>query len=269
MNVEVAVEAVRLVNNLPHNLTQSMPADLYIPPHALHVILEEVFEGPLDLLLYLIKKHNLDILNIPVAAITHQYVHYIETMEVMEIDLAADYLEMAAFLTEIKSRMLLPRPAAEEEEEMDPRAELIRKLQAYEQIKIAAHELSILPQLGKDFFACSAGTDDIKVVKVQPDVSMHEVLLAFKDILKRVDLNVAHNIERESLTVREKMSYVLGILMNEKFVNFAEFFNSNEGKLGIVVTFLAILEMAREWVIEIVQAEPFAPIYVRLRSDDL
>jgi segregation and condensation protein A len=248
----------------------NLPSDLYIPPHALHVILEEVFEGPLDLLLYLIKKHNLDILDIPVAAITHQYVEYIELMEVMQIDLAADYLEMAAFLAEIKSRMLLPRPpSTEEEEEIDPRAELIRKLQAYEQIKVAAQELSMLPQMGKDFFTCSAGIEDITINKAHPDVSLHEVLSAFKDILRRVDLETAHNIERESLTVREKMSYVLGILMNEKFVNFAEFFNVSEGKLGLVVTFLAILEMAREWVIEIMQAEPFAPIYVRLRADDL
>lgn len=191
MNVEEAV-------NVASRAQAQLPADLYIPPHALHVILEEIFEGPLDLLLYLIKKHNLDILNIPVAAITHQYVQYIEMMEVMEIDLAADYLEMAAFLTEIKSRMLLPRPEIEDgQEEIDPRAELIRKLQAYEQIKIAAHELSLLPQLGKDFFICSAGIDEIKVAKVHPDVSLQEVLLAFKDILKRVDLNVSHSIERE------------------------------------------------------------------------
>ena len=253
-------EVVKLANNIP--------SDLYIPPHALHVILDEVFEGPLDFLLYLIKKHNLDILDIPVAAITRQYVEYIDLMEVLQIDLAADYLEMAAFLAEIKSRMLLPRQAESAEEELDPRAELIRKLQAYEQIKIAAQELNMLPQLGKDFFICSAGIDDITINKIQPDVSLHEVLLSFKDILKRVDLQVAHNIERESLTVREKMSYVLGILMNEKFVNFAEFFNLNEGRLGLVVTFLAILEMAREWVIEIMQAEPFGPIYVRLRADD-
>jgi len=248
----------------------NIPSDLYIPPQALHVFLDEVFEGPLDLLLYLIKKHNIDILNIPVATITHQYVEYIELMEVLQIELASDYLEMAAFLTEVKSRMLLPRPpASEEDEELDPRAELIRKLQAYEQIKIAAQELNMLPQLGKDFFACSAGIDDITINKAHPDVSLQEVLLAFKDVLKRVDLQTAHNIERESLTVREKMSYVLGILMNEKFVNFAEFFNASEGRLGLVVTFLAILEMAREWVIEIMQAEPFAPIYVRLRSDEL
>lgn len=242
------------------------PADLYIPPDAMRVILE-VFEGPLDLLLYLIKRHNLDILDIPVARITHQYVEYIELMQYMQLELVAEYLEMAALLAEIKSRMLLPRPKNPDEEEVDPRAELVRRLQEYEQIKSAAEKMSTLPRMGADMFPSNVIVPDLSSTKAHPDVDLKELLYAFKDVLKRADLQVAHNIEKEVLTVRERMSRILRQLQNDKFVNFVDFFDYSEGRLGLVVTFLAILELTREWVLELVQSEPFAPIYVRLRNE--
>lgn len=243
------------------------PEDLYIPPDAMRVILE-VFEGPLDLLLYLIKKHNLDILDIPVARITHQYIEYIELMEYMQLELVAEYLEMAALLAEIKSRMLLPKPKGADEEEVDPRAELVRRLQEYQQIKAAAEKMSELPRLGSDMFVSKAGIPDLSFAKEHPDVDLSELLYAFKDVLKRADLQTAHNIEKEVLTVRERMSRILRQLENDKFVNFVDFFDYSEGRLGLVVTFLAILELTREWVLELVQTEPFAPIYVRLRNNE-
>ncbi len=245
----------------------ALPDDLYIPPDAMRVILE-VFEGPLDLLLYLIKKHNLDILDIPVAKITHQYVEYIELMQFMQLELVAEYLEMAALLAEIKSRMLLPKPKNAEEEEVDPRAELVRRLQEYEQIKVAAERMSELPRMGCDMFASTVLLPDLSSTKPHPDVDLHELLYAFKDVLKRADLQTAHNIEKEVLTVRERMSRILRQLQSDKFVNFVDFFDYSEGRLGLVVTFLAILELTREWVLELVQSEPFAPIYVRLRNNE-
>lgn len=243
-----------------------LPEDLYIPPDAMRVILE-VFEGPLDLLLYLIRKHNLDILDIPVARITHQYVEYIELMQYMQLELVAEYLEMAALLAEIKSRMLLPKPKSLDEEEIDPRAELVRRLQEYEQIKSAAEKMSVLPRMGSELFASSVCLPDLSAVKAHPDVDLKELLYAFKDVLKRADLQTAHNIEKEVLTVRERMSRILRQLQSDKFVNFVDFFDYSEGRLGLVVTFLAILELTREWVLELVQSEPFAPIYVRLRNE--
>lgn len=243
-----------------------LPEDLYIPPDAMRVILE-VFEGPLDLLLYLIRKHNLDILDIPVARITHQYVEYIELMQYMQLELVAEYLEMAALLAEIKSRMLLPKPKSMDEEEADPRAELVRRLQEYEQIKSAAEKMSVLPRMGSELFASSVSLPDLSSVKAHPDVDLKELLYAFKDVLKRADLQTAHNIEKEVLTVRERMSRILRQLQSDKFVNFVDFFDYSEGRLGLVVTFLAILELTREWVLELVQSEPFAPIYVRLRNE--
>jgi segregation and condensation protein A len=243
-----------------------LPEDLYIPPDAMQVILE-IFEGPLDLLLYLIRKHNLDILEISVSRVTHQYIEYIELMNYMQLDLVADYLEMAALLTEIKSRMLLPRPSDAAEEDFDPRAELVRRLQEYEQIKNAAANLAVLPRLGADMFVSSASVPDLSISKPHPDVDLSELLYAFKDVLKRADLQTAHNIDREVLTVRERMSRILRQLQSDKFVNFVDFFDYSEGRLGLVVTFLAILELTREWVLELVQSEPFAPIYVRLRNE--
>lgn len=244
----------------------ALPEDLYIPPDAMRVILE-VFQGPLDLLLYLIKKHNLDILDIPVAHITHQYIEYIEMMQYMQLELVAEYLEMAALLAEIKSRMLLPKPKTANEEEIDPRAELVRRLQEYEQIKSAAEKLGELPRLGSEIFVCSADVPDLSITKAHPEVDLTELLYAFKDVLKRADMQTAHNIEKEVLTVRERMSRILRQLQNDKFVNFVDLFDYSEGRLGLVVTFLAILELTREWVLELVQSESFAPVYVRLRNE--
>jgi len=244
----------------------AFPEDLYIPPDAMRVILE-VFEGPLDLLLYLIKKHNLDILDIPVARITHQYIEYIELMQYTQLELVAEYLEMAALLAEIKSRMLLPKPKNMDEDEVDPRAELVRRLQEYEQIKVAAEKMAAMPRLGCDMFSSSVSIPDLSVAKVHPELDLTELLYAFKDVLKRADLQIAHNIEREVLTVRERMSRIMRQLQTDKFVNFVDFFDYSEGRLGLVVTFLAILELTREWVLELVQSEPFAPIYVRLRNE--
>lgn len=244
-----------------------LPEDLYIPPDAMQVVLE-IFEGPFDLLLYLIKRHNLDILDIPVAKITQQYVQYIDLMQVFQLELVSDYLEMAALLAEIKSRMLLPKPKVDGGEEVDPRVELVRRLQEYEQIKQAAENMAQLPRLGSDMFTSTVRVPDLSVSRVQPEVSLHELLYAFKDVLKRADLQVAHNIEKEVLTVRERMSRILQQLQEDTFVNFVNLFDYSEGRLGLVVTFLAILELTREWVLELVQAEPFAPIYVRLRNDE-
>ncbi len=242
----------------------TLPDDLYIPPDAMEVMLE-VFAGPLDLLLYLVKKHNLDILDIPVAMITEQYMEYIEMMETIKLELVAEYLEMAAMLTEIKSRMLLPKPSDMVEEE-DPRAELIRRLQEYERIKTAAENFEQLPRSGRELFSATAQAPELNIVKPQPEINLQEVLLAFKDVLKRVDLQTSHNIERETLSVRDRMSIVMARLKDDHFVEFANFFNLEEGKSGVVVTFLAILEMTKESILELVQSEPYAPIYVRLAS---
>ncbi len=240
----------------------AMPADLYIPPDAMEVILE-IFEGPLDLLLYLIRKHNLDILDIPVAEITRQYTEYVDLMTQFRLELAADYLEMAALLAEIKSRMLLPRPPEASAEEQDPRAELVRRLQEYERIKIAAENFENMPRLGRDFFTVSASPPKFDIDKPQPYVDLKEVLLAFKDVLKRIDHQAMHQVQREGMSVRERMSNVLSKLDGDRFIDFVEFFDLSEGKLGVVVTFLALLELVREMMIELVQTEAYGPIYVR------
>jgi len=239
-----------------------LPADLYIPPDALEVILE-IFQGPLDLLLYLIKKHNLDILNISVSLITQQYMEYVALMTSFHLELASDYLEMAALLTEIKSRMLLPRTPGIEGEEADPRAELIRRLQEYEQIKIAAENLDNMPQEGREIFPVTAAIPKFEVVRSHPYVDLKEVLLAFKAVLQRVDLKADHAVQREGLSVREKMSHVLSKLDGERFMSFIDFFEVREGRLGLVVTFLAVLELLREAMIELVQTDTFGPIYIR------
>lgn len=239
-----------------------LPMDLYIPPDAMEVVLE-IFEGPLDLLLYLIKKHNLDILNIPVASITRQYMEYVEVMSVLRLELAADYLEMAALLAEIKSRMLLPRPAEEAGQDLDPRAELVRRLQEYERIKTAAENLDQLPRMERDWVPVSADVSKLELIRPHPSVELKEVLLSFKEVLRRADLQTMHMIQREILTVREKMSRILSNLEGEAFLDFVSLFDVSEGRLGIVVTFLAILELVRETMIELVQSEPFGPIYIR------
>ncbi len=242
-----------------------VPKDLYIPPDALEVFLE-AFEGPLDLLLYLIKRQNLDILNIPIAHITEQYMAYVELMKAVNLELAAEYLVMAAMLAEIKSRVLLPRPKLDEEEE-DPRADLIRRLQEYERFKKAAQDVDELPRMGRDIYQAEAETPELHINKPQAQVDMRELLLALKDVLQRAEMFSSHHIQRETLSTRERMTRVLAILSADNFTNFVSLFNLEEGKAGVVVTFLAIMELTKESLIEIVQSDPFSPIHVRARVD--
>ena len=239
-----------------------MPQDLYIPPDALEVILE-AFEGPLDLLLYLIRRQNLDILDIPIAEITRQYVEYIDLMQELRLELAADYLVMAAMLAEIKSRLLLPRPPVEEGLEDDPRAELVRRLQEYERFKKVAEEIDELPRQDRDFVPVSAFVVDKNVIRLPPPVELRELLLALKDVLKRAELTGRHSVQREALSVRNRMSDVLSALGDGEFHRFEQLFKPDEGRLGVVVTFLALLELAKEHLIEIMQGEPLAPIYLK------
>lgn len=241
-----------------------LPRDLYIPPDALQVFLE-AFEGPLDLLLYLIRKQNLDILDIPIAEITRQYMQYIEVMQELQLELAGEYLLMAAMLAEIKSRMLLPRPPAAEgqEEEEDPRAELVRRLQEYERFKKAAEDLDSLERLERDVVQASAEVTERRVVTKLPDVTLKELLLAFKDVLNRSSMFAHHHVQREPLSVRERMSEVLMAVQGEADVDFVKLFDPREGRMGVTVTFLAILELVKESLLEIAQSEPFAPITVR------
>ncbi len=241
-----------------------IPQDLYIPPDALQVFLE-AFEGPLDLLLYLIKRQNLDILNIPVALITRQYMDYIQLMDQLQLELAAEYLVMASMLAEIKSRMLLPRPVDADDEE-DPRAELIRRLQEYEQFKKAAEDLDELPREERDLFPVSPQLPDIKEEIPEVEVSINDLLMAFRDVVNRAEQFASHHIERETLSVRERMSIVLGKLKADDYTAFEDFFQLEEGRMGVVVSFLAILELVKERMVDLVQNAPYAPIYVKARS---
>ncbi|QKZ07618.1 segregation and condensation protein A [Pseudomonas eucalypticola] len=227
----------------------------------------EAFEGPLDLLLYLIRKQNIDILDIPVAEITRQYMGYVELMKTVRLELAAEYLVMAAMLAEIKSRMLLPRSAEAEQEEDDPRAELIRRLQEYERFKAAAEGLDGLKRLGRDIYVPQLDAPQAKVRKLMPDVALEEVLMAMAEVMRRGDLFESHQVSREALSTRERMSEVLERLKGGGFVPFVELFTAEEGKLGVVVTFMAILELVKESLVELVQNEPFAAIHVRARAD--
>jgi segregation and condensation protein A len=242
-----------------------LPQDLYIPPYALQVFLE-AFEGPLDLLLYLIRRQNIDILDIPIAEITKQYVQYIELMNELQLELAGEYLLMAAMLAEIKSRMLLPRPEAPEEEEEDPRAELVRRLQEYERYKKAAEDIEQLPRLERDVFVASAEAPKRKVVKKLPDVTLKELLFAFHDVLKRAEMFSNLHMQREPLSVRQRMSEILTRIKSSKFTSFADLFDAEEGRMGVAVTFIAILELLRGATIEVVQAEEYAPLHVRAAS---
>ena len=240
-----------------------MPQDLYIPPDALEVILE-AFEGPLDLLLYLIRRQNLDILDIPVAEITRQYVEYIDVLQDLRFELAAEYLVMAAILAEIKSRMLLPRAEMEEGLEGDPRAELVRRLQEYERFKKAAEDIDGLDRLERDTSLASAFVPERSTVRVPPPVDLREMLLALRDVLKRADLFTQHSIAREALSVRQRMGEVLGKLANGSFHVFDSLFNAEEGRIGVVVTFLSVLELAKEQLLEIVQESDSSPRDARL-----
>lgn len=243
-----------------------MPQDLYIPPDALEVFLE-AFEGPLDLLLYLIRRQNLDILDIPIAEITRQYMEYIDMMrDVMRLELAAEYLLMAAILGEIKSRLLLPRPPAEEGIEDDPRAELVRRLQEYERFKRAAEDIDTLPRLERDTVVAQADVGERNVVRLPPPLDLKEMLLALKDVMHRAELFGHHAIKREALSVRQRMGELLSRLEDGTFHRFESLFDANEGRLGVVVTFLSMLELAKEMLVEIVQEEPLAPIYVKAKA---
>jgi len=242
-----------------------LPQDLYIPPYALQVFLE-AFEGPLDLLLYLIRRQNIDILDIPIAEITRQYVEYIELMKEMQLELAGEYLLMAAVLAEIKSRMLLPRPETEDQEEEDPRAELVRRLQEYERFKKAAEDLDMLPRLERDIYVAAAEAPERKVTTKLPDLTLKELLLAFHDVLKRAEMFSNLHLQREPLSVRQRMSEILVRIKSSTFSAFVDLFDPEEGRMGVAVTFLAILELLRESLIEVVQAEAFAPLHVRVAS---
>lgn len=255
-------QALALVRGEPYT---KLPHDLYIPPDALEVFLE-AFEGPLDLLLYLIKRHNLDILDIPIADVTRQYMEYLALMQDMRLELAAEYLVMAATLAEIKSRLLLPKPGADENDADDPRADLVRRLQEYERFKQAAEDLDDLPRLERDVYIGSAQPMSREYERPQPDVELPDLLNAFKDVLERAEHFDHHHIRRETLSVRERMTNLLQCLDHERFTAFSELFSVEEGRLGVVVSLLAILELMRESLLELVQVEPFAPIYVRLQS---
>lgn len=258
-SVEKTLAPLAIINGIA--LTK-MPDDLYIPPDALEVFLE-TFEGPLDLLLYLIRKNNLDILNIPIAEITHQYMRYVDLMKDLRLELAADYLVMAAMLAEIKSRMLLPRHEGATEED-DPRAELIRRLQEYERFKKAAHDIELLPRLGREILTQTVFIPTLSLPpQTKPEVSLKELLDAFLDILKRSELLATHKVHKEALSVRERMSIVLDKITQRGYMPFGECFALDEGRLGVVVSFLAILELLRLGLVDIVQTEAFSPIHLK------
>lgn len=261
---ETQKETIALVRG---EAVHELPTDLYIPPEALEVFLE-TFEGPLDLLLYLIRRENLDILDIKVAAITEQYMAYVELMKAMQLELAGEYLVMAAMLAEIKSRLLLPRPVEDDADEDDPRAELIRRLQQYEQIKGAAENLDELPRLERDIFPVRAERPELVRLHADPEVDLREVLLALARVLKRADMFQRHAVQLEPLSVRERMSDVLQrVSAAPDFLPFGSLFNVEEGRMGVVVTFLALLELVRESLLELVQNDAFAPIYVRAAGE--
>jgi segregation and condensation protein A len=249
-----------VVNGEP--MTQ-LPRDLYIPPQALEIFLE-AFEGPLDLLLYLIRRQNVDILNIPIAEITRQYTQYIELMQDLQLELAGEYLVMAATLAEIKSRMLLPRPpGVGDDSEQDPRAELVRRLQEYERFKRAAADIDAIPRLERDVWQASVELRDRPVTRSLPQVTLQEMLLAFKEVAVRAAMFAHHHVRREPLSMRERMSNILAALEQGSFLEFGRLFTIEEGRAGVTVTFIAILELMREGLIDIMQTEAYAPLHVR------
>ena len=269
-NLAVSAVNAPLQEEMPFAVIQGkeltiLPKDLYIPPDALEVILE-AFEGPLDLLLYLIRRQNLDILDIDVAEITRQYLGYIELMASIQLELAAEYLVMAAMLAEIKSRMLLPRQQSEEEDEEDPRTELIKRLQEYERFKQAAEDIDELPRMGRDIHQATADAPDRDQQRPHPDVDIKELVTALADVLKRSEMFESHQVEMEKLSTRERMSQVMENLRDNQFVPFVALFTLEEGRLGVVVTFLAVMELIKESLVEIVQSESFGPIHVKAKT---
>jgi segregation and condensation protein A len=269
-NLAVSAVNAPLQEEMPFAVIQGkeltiLPKDLYIPPDALEVILE-AFEGPLDLLLYLIRRQNLDILDIDVAEITRQYLGYIELMASIQLELAAEYLVMAAMLAEIKSRMLLPRQQSEEDDEEDPRAELIKRLQEYERFKQAAEDIDELPRMGRDIHRASVEAPDRDQQRPHPDVDIKELVTALADVLKRSEMFESHQVEMEKLSTRERMSQVMENLRDNQFVPFVALFTLEEGRLGVVVTFLAVMELIKESLVEIVQSESFGPIHVKAKT---
>lgn len=268
MNEEIKTPEAQQ-DEMPFALVQGapvteLPKDLYIPPDALEVFLE-AFEGPLDLLLYLIKRQNLDILDIPLTKITEQYMSYIEMMDVLQLELAGEYLLMAAMLAEIKSRMLLPRQTEDEEEE-DPRAELIRRLQEYERYKQAAENLNQLPRVERDVFATVTEFPGRKINQKPPEVSMEAILKVFAEVIKRADMFSHHMIKKEALSVRERMAIVLDKVGTENFTDFEDLFTPEEGRGGVIVSLLAILQLVKDSLIQLVQNETNGPIYVKAAS---
>jgi segregation and condensation protein A len=242
-----------------------LPHDLYIPPDALEVFLD-AFEGPLDLLLYLIRKQNLDILDIPIAEVTRQYMVYVDLMKQVKLELAGEYLVMAALLAEIKSRMLLPLPIEEGEDEQDPRALLIRRLQEYERYRQAAAQIETRPRVGRELYLVAVEPDTRPVKRIEPDASLFELLDAFKGVLARADAYRHLHVTRELLSVRERMSQILTRVNAENFVSFTSLFEMKEGRMGVVVTFMALLELLKESLLVLIQNEPFAPIHVKAVS---
>ncbi len=257
---DLVVESLKAV--VLGEVISDWPKDLFIPPDALEVVLES-FEGPLDLLLYLIRKQNLDILNIPVADITKQYMAYVEIMRAANLDLAAEYLVMAALLGEIKSRMLLPRPKSEEDDDEDPRAALVRRLQEYERFSKAAGQLDDRPRLERDVYTAQADLIDPDPPQVLAQVKLTQLVDAFQKVVERAEANRHMFISRDMLSMRERMTNVLSKLNETGFLRFEELFTPEEGRLGVVVTFIALLELCRDDMLLIVQTEPFAPIHIK------
>ncbi len=243
----------------------ALPQDLYIPPDALRVFLD-TFQGPLDLLLYLIKKQNLDILDIPIAEITRQYMEYVDVMHELHLELAAEYLLMAAMLAEIKSRMLLPRPEMEVEEGQDPRAELMRRLQEYERFKQAAEDLDTLERVDRDCYIAEAIAPAMQVEEVKPQIELEALFDALRAVMQRAELYTDHQVKRETLSIRERMTIILSKVNSDKFMEFTALFSAEEGRMGVVVSLIAILELVRQRVIEFVQSEPYAAIYVKAKG---
>ncbi|MDP6537857.1 MAG: ScpA family protein [Gammaproteobacteria bacterium] len=242
-----------------------VPKDLYIPPDALEIFLE-AFEGPLDLLLYLIKRQNLDILEINVAEITDQYMAYVELMQASQFELAAEYLVMAAMLAEIKSRLLLPRQEEDDAEEGDPRMQLIRRLQEYERYKQAAEDLNALPRMDRNFYRANAALPQIERITPDPDVALQDILFSLARVLRRADMFEHHHIQMETLSTREKMSEILVRISEHKFIPLVSLLVKEEGRSGVIVTFLAVMELMKDSLIEIVQTDPFGPIHLKSRS---